>query len=603
MSKIKITTEQAKMLQQITSNKVVRISEEQFKLIESELNTIPKSSRPSIKVAKAFKKAGITAEEESLLGHPVAGSGGDEYNPQSEEENEKTTKSFNESTITEDISNLPEYSEIVQNTLEYIKGLYNNESQQGLSTFWVKNGFTHGDLNKILTMAGIIIGGVYGGDKIYRLSKKLAPAKMIKKGASAILSVMKQKKQEEPKNVMKKRVPTVTGPNKPKDPNDPRYSKVAETRKKPKPQQLPNPELGKPKSKRDMQPKPLKLDNPELSEAGDYPMGAANDPRAPYNQDGQVSTPMQPKISKFNALYTNDEISILADVETGKKYIFYFDHLSKEDFRDYAEVAYTTSKGEDGDVDYDYDYDSFEIDGDVTEKYVNDNLKHLKFGVGIEGYNDGDDVVLIDKELALDIIDTWSADENLKKVLGLQESTTSGSSGAFVAPIGTKVIKRDIKEGDAPKISMFSDEEGAEMKTMDEVTEEVEEIEEETTTASVGGSYVTPKMWAKSKADHQPSKKTMYPKGKFVSESNQTDTAYPDGKFVEFDDCTKLNNNKKAQEGGCSTGAVDGVAKEKSSKNSVISKEALYYEIAKKTGKTEKEVQSIIEGYLLNKAK
>ena len=83
--------------------------------------------------------------------------------------------------------------------------------------------------------------------------------------------------------------------------------------------------------------------------------------------------------------------------------------------------------------------------------------------------------------------------------------------------------------------------------------------------------------------------------------ANQTDTAYPDGKFVEFDDCTKLNNNKDAQNGGCSTGAVDGVAKEKGSKKSVVSKEALYYEIAKKTGKTEKEVETIIEGYLLNK--
>ena len=93
------------------------------------------------------------------------------------------------------------------------------------------------------------------------------------------------------------------------------------------------------------------------------------------------------------------------------------------------------------------------------------------------------------------------------------------------------------------------------------------------------------------------------PKTIQVTESNLSDVAYPDGKFVEFDDCTKLNNNKDAQNGGCSTGAVDGVAKEKGSKNSVISKEALYYEIAKKTGKSEKEVETIIEGYLLNKEK
>jgi hypothetical protein len=38
-------------------------------------------------------------------------------------------------------------------------------------------------------------------------------------------------------------------------------------------------------------------------------------------------------------------------------------------------------------------------------------------------------------------------------------------------------------------------------------------------------------------------------------------TTIPGGKFVEFDDCTKLNNNKKAQEGKCSVGAVDNVVK------------------------------------------
>jgi DNA-directed RNA polymerase subunit F len=36
---------------------------------------------------------------------------------------------------------------------------------------------------------------------------------------------------------------------------------------------------------------------------------------------------------------------------------------------------------------------------------------------------------------------------------------------------------------------------------------------------------------------------------------------YPDGKFVEFDDCVKLDNNKTAQDGGCSTGAIDNVVK------------------------------------------
>jgi hypothetical protein len=49
--------------------------------------------------------------------------------------------------------------------------------------------------------------------------------------------------------------------------------------------------------------------------------------------------------------------------------------------------------------------------------------------------------------------------------------------------------------------------------------------------------------------------KTMIPGGTFVGENKDLHG----GGFVEIDDCTKLNNNKKAQKGGCSTGAVDNV--------------------------------------------
>lgn len=75
----------------------------------------------------------------------------------------------------------------------------------------------------------------------------------------------------------------------------------------------------------------------------------------------------------------------------------------------------------------------------------------------------------------------------------------------------------------------------------------------------------------------------------------KTDTQWPGGHFVEFDDCTKLNNNKKAQNGGCSTGAVDGVVKTKSSKNSVISDSSIYEAIAKETGRTIDEVKNILK--------
>lgn len=58
---------------------------------------------------------------------------------------------------------------------------------------------------------------------------------------------------------------------------------------------------------------------------------------------------------------------------------------------------------------------------------------------------------------------------------------------------------------------------------------------------------------------------------RLLEANNQTSTAYPNGEMVDIDDCTKLNNNKVAQNGGCSQGAVDNVVKTTKTKDSVVS--------------------------------
>jgi hypothetical protein len=162
------------------------------------------------------------------------------------------------------------------------------------------------------------------------------------------------------------------------------------------------------------------------------------------------------------------------------------------------------------------------------------------------------------------------------------ETTTAGSSGAFVGAMGTEPISREpfklTSENEVPKITMFSDEEGIECKKMDET-----EVVDEETTASSSGQYSTPKMWAKSKKDMKFGQKPMYPNGKIVE--NKGKTTYPNGKFVTFDDCVKPGHSDVAENGGCSTGAVDNVVKTSD----------IYSEVAKKTGKTIEEVKSIIE--------
>jgi hypothetical protein len=61
----------------------------------------------------------------------------------------------------------------------------------------------------------------------------------------------------------------------------------------------------------------------------------------------------------------------------------------------------------------------------------------------------------------------------------------------------------------------------------------------------------------------------MIPGGSFVKENAFDKTQWAGGEFVEFDDCTKLNNNKEAQKGKCSTGAVDNVVKLQKTKSNV----------------------------------
>jgi hypothetical protein len=100
-----------------------------------------------------------------------------------------------------------------------------------------------------------------------------------------------------------------------------------------------------------------------------------------------------------------------------------------------------------------------------------------------------------------------------------------------------------------------------------------EEDLEEVTGASANATYDAPgfvRSKIGSKAGHMKQNFDIY--DNTVKESTNLDnTSWPDGAFVEFDDCVKLNNNKVAQNGGCSTGD-SGVVKLKKTKNSIISK-------------------------------
>jgi hypothetical protein len=163
-------------------------------------------------------------EEEELMGHPIGGSGKkSEYSPQSEKENEKTFKSFNEGVIKEDLMGPEFWNEV----LGLIKQIYTNPSQEGLSPFWRQNGVTWGDMVSLLTASGLMLVGMTGAYELKRISSN--PKDVVKKVGKALYRLIKAKQKQPARNTFKEPQPRTINVNTPdytknkfKDPNDPR---------------------------------------------------------------------------------------------------------------------------------------------------------------------------------------------------------------------------------------------------------------------------------------------------------------------------------------------------------------------------------------------
>lgn len=237
----------------------------------------------------------------------------------------------------------------------------------------------------------------------------------------------------------------------------------------------------------------------------------------------------------FKPIAMGGEIAILNGPDG--KYSFYFGNMRRDDFPN---------------ADYQLDVD------DIAD-YVNDNIKSLSRGDGLKDFEKAD-LVKLDEPLKAELLNLYSKDHKLVGALNsLEETTGAASSGAFVGPMLTP-LKPEVEE---------------------QTTEE--EPLEEITTAASSGQYVQPAFLAKDKKNWAGAAKTQYPKGEMVS----------------FDSCTKLNNNKSAENGKCSQGAIDNVVKTHKTKNSVISRN-IYTEIAKKTGRKVEDVQELIESKMGN---
>ncbi len=263
------------------------------------------------------------------------------------------------------------------------------------------------------------------------------------------------------------------------------------------------------------------------------------------------------KKPKLKVIAYNEEIAILKGPDS-ELYTFYYGDTDKEELSKVSDVG-----GE-------------EVDNYDITKYVNDTLEELSKGDGMQGWEYGDDLVKIDEILRQELINIYDKDPKIIEALSqpiqqqIPEMTGSGSSGAFTGG-------SPFSQVSAPKDDL--------------ITRDVAVVAEDTTVASAGNfQYDTPGFTGIGKnGEFKKAPKTKAQKTPQIS----------GGGFVELDSCTKLNNNKSAQNGGCSVGASDNVVKVKKSSGSVsapsLKENQIFEVISKKTGKSIEEVIKIIE--------
>ena len=334
------------------------------------------------------------------------------------------------------------------------------------------------------------------------------------------------------------------------------------------------------------------------------------------NQQPQdITTPTKPANNKLIPIAFNKEIILLKSPESDI-YVFYYDSVNKDDFMEYASVPRKyIGKDEDGDPQYSYDFEDVEIDSDVVSHYVNDNLDKLSKGDGIDAYEQGVDLVKLDEPLKQELLSLYDKSKSVIKALQptIEEVDFNGVMGSFKGslvqqtPTNSTEIPKDKESRILTKLKELKDKEKErqEKEKLEIANRKSDEVTE-TTSAGSSGSFSGPmttdiikkeipdvlETTTATAGNYQydaPAFANVGRNGEFKTPKKtkaQTETQYAGGSFIKQPECSKLNNNKEAENGGCNSGVS----------SLILSKTAGIYEnIAKKTGKTVDEIKNIIE--------
>lgn len=462
---------------------------------------------------------------------------------------------------------------------ELIKFLYRKSEE--LSPFWEQKGVTYDAICDLLKSKGIIISK----NGKFELSKKLgSPQAAIQAVEDQMKTLVPQEQEVETEAYPLQDAPVMDAPTQ---------------------------------------------DAPSLETEGNYPDGAENDSKAPWNEkEASTTKPNFPTETKLTPVAHNREITILKGPDESL-YVFYNESVDKKEYMDYASVPRTyVGKDEEGQPEYDYDFDAVEIDGDVVGHYINDNLANLTKGEGVEAYEQGINLVKIDEPLKQELLSLYDKDKNVAKLLGPieEEADFDSAMSSFknnLAQAATPTDKPKIPQNQVlAKLAELKEKEKARQKAeQDAINQQSANAEvTEMTSAASSGAFVAP-MGA------EPIKRKM-PPVEVVSETTTTASAgnlqydanalpgigrngefkgtkkskaettpqWAGGSFVKPPACSKMDNNKSAANGGCNQGASSlKTVKAKGSVNAPsLGENEIFEAIAKTTGKTIDEVQQII---------
>jgi len=511
--------------------KKIKLTKEQVDMLKTRLNESEDISGGINRVNKQFKSDFRNADVQNLSEEPFNITNSIKGIPNSKMTNKKELK------LSEDANGAVEI-------IKYFADLvYNNPSQRGLSTFFQENGITWGDIAAYLTSVGILGiagGGIHRIVNIFRKAYKSKEEKLAdipNIANKAIASI--QQNPEKLLAIHKERGGKPIGLD----------AKVAAQQK---------PASGWEKKPTGFNPNRF---TPATKTAGpDMPYMETNESN--YFEEEDCQTDFPSKSDAFRGEYMNYEIALLNSNDGS--YMFDYGEIPREELPN----------------------PKCELDVEDIAMYVSRNYKNnsiIKTGNSLKEYLEGHaDLIKLTEEVKQWLRNTYVKDKKFVDVVDkLMETTSAASSGAFTAPFGGPVNKRDNANSDytpAKQLEIVNDEELAEEDVIEEMTAAGSPTGDPSSTTT--GQYVQPRIWAKNEKNWAGNKKTQY----------------PNGEMVKFDPCTKLNNNKKAQNGGCSQGAANNVVKTYKTKDSVISKnESIYEQVATKTGRSIEEVKNLIQ--------